>query len=166
METIVVYQSSTGFTKQYAQWIAQDLNCEAIEVKKFSEADAKKYDNVIMGGWIMGNMIMGLDDIRKLNPKNLIIFAVGASKDRENIRAAIKEVNKIEDTPFFYMTGGMHWKELNFLKKGMLSMIKKSIAKKEDKTEQDIEMEQTLGNNVDNTDRKYIGDLVSYVKAL
>ena len=29
MNAIVIYRSKTGFTKRYAQWLAEDLGCEA-----------------------------------------------------------------------------------------------------------------------------------------
>ena len=31
MSTIVVYKSKYGSTKAYAQWIAEELGCEAVE---------------------------------------------------------------------------------------------------------------------------------------
>ena len=37
MSTIVVYQSETGFTKKYAEWIAEALDCEAVPFKKVNE---------------------------------------------------------------------------------------------------------------------------------
>lgn len=33
MKKIVVYQSGTGFTAKYADWIAEELGCEAKEYK-------------------------------------------------------------------------------------------------------------------------------------
>ena len=35
-QILVVYKSVTGFTKQYAEWIAEKLNCSAVELKKVS----------------------------------------------------------------------------------------------------------------------------------
>ena len=37
MKKIVVYQSGTGFTAKYANWIAEELGCEAKEYKKVKE---------------------------------------------------------------------------------------------------------------------------------
>ena len=36
MKSIVVYTSKTGFTKKYAQWIAEDLGCEAKGLNEIS----------------------------------------------------------------------------------------------------------------------------------
>ena len=55
MNRIVVYQSETGFTRQYAEWIGAALGCEARPIKHISAQELKQYEGVIFGGWIMGN---------------------------------------------------------------------------------------------------------------
>ncbi len=164
MKELVVYQSSTGFTKQYADWIAQELHTEAVELKQAGRMDLSQYDRVIFGGWVMGNTIVGLDKVRHLRLKDFIVFAVGLSRDSQENRNVIVSVNKLEDIPFFYMPGGMRFDKLNFFVRFMLKKIKKSIAKKEQKTEQDMYMEQVLGTNFDISDKKYIGDLTGFVR--
>ena len=42
MKRIVVYQSGTGFTAKYADWIAKDLGCEAKEYKHVNIPYIKK----------------------------------------------------------------------------------------------------------------------------
>ncbi|MBE5961916.1 MAG: hypothetical protein E7256_11160 [Lachnospiraceae bacterium] len=165
MKQIVIYQSSTGFTKQYAEWIGTALGCEVVDIKNGNSLNIAEYDCVIYGGWIMGNMIMGLDKIRKRNPKNLIVYAVGSTPNGETLREAIRTQNHLEQIPFYYMEGGFHFDKLNFLVRMMLKKMKKSVAKKADKTEQDIYMEKTLGTSFDHSDRKFIVPLVEYVKA-
>ena len=164
MKEIVVYQSSTGFTKQYAKWIAEELHTEAVEWKKAGKIDLSQYDRVVFGGWVMGNTIVGLDKARQFGIKNLVVFATGLSRDSEENRNAIVSVNKLEHTPFFYMPGGMRFDKLNFFIRFMLKRIKKSIAKKEQKTDQELYMEQVLGTNVDISDQKYIGELTSFIR--
>ena len=34
MKKIVVYQSGTGFTAKYAGWIAEELDCDAVDFKR------------------------------------------------------------------------------------------------------------------------------------
>lgn len=164
MKRIVVYNSSTGFTKQYAEWIAKELGCEAVELKKTSVHKLNDQDMVIFGGWIMGNMIMGLDKIRKNYNGNLVVFATGSSDDSETVRNAIVETSKLGATPFFYFVGGFKWEKLGFFKKMMLNVIKKSIAKKEVKSEQDIVMEKTLGTTFDHSNRESIKPLIQFVQ--
>ena len=142
MKTLVIYQSSTGFTQKYANWIAEELSSEAKELKKVTLNDLQNADRIIFGGWIMGGMIMGLDKIRKMNPKNLVVFAVGASADREENRKNLITQNNLSDIPLYYFEGGLAFERMKFLPRTVLKMMGKSIAKKENKTPQDIEMEK------------------------
>lgn len=163
MERIVVYTSSTGFTKQYAEWIAEDLQCEAAELKNVTEEKISQYDMVIFGGWIMGNAINGLQKLTEMNPKELAVFAVGATPDEIAPKDVIIESNHLEEVPFFYMVGGFRFKELNFAIRAMLKGLRKSAAKKANKTEQEAFMAEALGTTFDNSDKKYIQPLVEFV---
>ena len=165
MKTVVVYQSSTGFTKQYAQWIAEELNCELVDIKKMPKNKVNEYDHIIFGGWIMGNMIMGLNKITNLNPKKLTIFAVGSTPYSEELLATIKNENHIEDKPFYYYVGGFHYDKLKLPVRLMLKMVKKSALKKEQKTAQDEYMIKVLGTSFDHSDKGSIKGLVEIVKA-
>lgn len=112
----------------------------------------------------MGGMISGLDKMRKMNPGNLAVFAVGASSDKEEIREQLKEQNHLEETPFYYLEGGFDFEKMSFFPKMMLKMMRKSIAKKEEKTQQDIEMEQLLSGSFDNSDKRKIEPFIKLLQ--
>ena len=164
MKRLVVYQSSTGFTAKYAAWIAGELSCEAKELKYMKAQEIAAYDSIIFGGWIMGGMIMGLDKIQKMDPKQLVVFAVGASSDSEELRNNLKTQNHLEQTPLFYMEGGIAFEKMSFFPKMMLKTMGKSVAKKEVKTEEDEEMLRKFSASGDNSDIANIQPLVAFVK--
>ena len=166
MKILVLYTSSTGFTQKYAQWIGEALKAEVKEAKKINQTEIERYDCIIYGGWIMGNMIMGLDKIVKMNPKKLYVFAVGSSKEDENVIKTIKEQNKLGDTPTYYFEGGFKFNELGFFKKMVLKMVKKSLEKKENKTPQDLYMQKMLGTSFDHSNPEYIKKLVDDVRGV
>lgn len=146
MKIIVTYNSKTGFTKKYAEWIAEDLGCEVIpasELKNISE-----YDVIVHGGWIMGGMINGLEQLRKLSPKKIVAFGVGFTKT-ENYIETVKETNHIEEMPTFYYVGGMNPKKLNFFMRFIVKMATKSTPIFEDYS-----------------DRNAIKPLVAYVRSM
>ena len=146
MKAIVTYNSKTGFTQKYAEWIAEALNCKALsaaELKNVSE-----YDLVIHGGWIMGGMISGFENIKKLNPHKLVAFGVGFTKD-DNYVATVKETNHTGDIPTCYFQGGMNPSKMGF--------FGKFIVKKKKKNKPTYE---------DLTNREAIQALVDYVKGL
>ena len=113
MKTIVIYNSKTGFTKQYANWIAEALSCPCEPLKSVSAAELQGFDKIIFGGWIMGNMIMGLDKLRGMAVP-AAVFAVGSTPPYEEVIAQINEQNKMGGTPLFYMEGGFRFEELGF----------------------------------------------------
>lgn len=162
MERIVVFKSSTGFTAKYANWIAKELGCEAMELKRVSKAELDKYDQVIYGGWIMANMVVGYNKINEMQLKNVIVFGVGMSVPKDEVIENIAAQNKLQKENFFYFEGGYNPKKVGFLKKMMMNMIKKSIEKKEDKTPEDIHMLETF-KGADNTNVEAIMPLINCV---
>ena len=95
MKRIVVYKSSTGFTAKYANWIAEELGCEAIELNKIKKCDLVKYDEIIYGGWLMANMVCGYNKINEMNLKKVIVFGVGMTVPNDEVVAKLAEQNKI-----------------------------------------------------------------------
>lgn len=157
MKAIVIYESNTGFTRQYAEWIADSIGCPCRAVKETGAQELTGIDTVIFGGWVMGNNIVGLDKIKKLAAP-AIVFAVGASEPEEAITAAILGQNQLGDAAFFYLQGGFRFDKLSFLQRSMLKMVKKTVEKKENPTKQDLDMAQMLGTSFDCADRRPFAD--------
>lgn len=147
MKTLVTYQSKTGFTKKYAEWIAEELKCELKEASKVTQEDISGSDTVIHGGWIMGGMINGLDKVRKLAPRRLIVFGVGFTPQNEMELPKCAEANKLNDTPLFYLEGGMNPAKMGFFGKTIVRMVTKKKPE-----------------FVDNTDRANIAEIVMRAK--
>lgn len=78
---IVIYTSKRGSTKQYAEWIAEDLGCEAIPLSDAYGLDLHDYDCVIYGGWIRGSGIVDFDKFAKMLDEDLmqrlLVYGVG-----------------------------------------------------------------------------------------
>lgn len=161
MSKIVVYNSSTGFTKQYADWIAESLGCEAVSIKNVKLNELKKYDQVIYGGYIMAGLVSGFNKIKALSLSNVVVFGCGISADSENERNKMAEANQIPSERFFYFEGGFNPEKLNFFKRILLKMIKKSLESKENKTEDDLRMLETF-NGVNRLDKESIKEIVDF----
>ena len=50
-DIIVIYNSQTGFTKKYAQWISEALECECVELNEAGKLNFEQYDAIIFGSW-------------------------------------------------------------------------------------------------------------------
>ena len=122
-KAIVIYTSKRGSTKQYAEWIAEDLGCEALPLSeiKTSGRDAfnlYEYDCIIYGGWIRGSVIVNFDKFAKLLDdelmKRLIVFGVGFADETAENYAQVwgysigKLDPKNENRSILYILGGRY----------------------------------------------------------
>ena len=123
MNTIIVYSSTTGFTKQYAEWISEATGFEAVELKSATAEQLQNAERVVFGSSLKAGVLLKLDKIKKMNPKNLVIFAVGLTEKSADYSKSIVDSNKIGDTPFFYMRGGVKFSKLGFFERAILKKI-------------------------------------------
>lgn len=78
MKTIVLFTSNTGFTKQYANWLVNDLSCPWIDLSKTIRVDLDEYDTIVFGSWLMAGKIKKGKQLKSLlkqyQEKNWIVF--------------------------------------------------------------------------------------------
>lgn len=125
MKILVTYQSKTGFTKRYAQWISEELSCECKELSAVNASEIASYELVIHGGWIMGGMVNGLEKVKSYQPQKLIVFGVGFTEEKEVDMDNWKEENKLAATPFFYYQGGLNPKKMGFMGRTIVKLVTK-----------------------------------------
>ncbi len=127
---VVVYRSKTGFTKNYAQWIAEELKCDLLEGGKTTVKDLMKYDTIIYGAGLYASGISGVKIITKnydvLMEKKLIVFAVGASPAREETVQTLRTSNfkgELKDkVHFYYLRGGFDYSRLSSLYRFLMTL--------------------------------------------
>lgn len=166
MKNIVIYKSGTGFTEQYARWIAEARSCEAIALKSAQPQTITQTEVVVFGGWVMAGKISGLDEMRKMSPAKLVVFAVGAMPASLLDTAKMAQDNGLAADELFYFQGGMKWKELGFFTKLMLNAMKKKCAGEQAPTPAQKYMAEHLGTTFDATDKANITPLVEHLKAI
>lgn len=57
MKTAVIYNSKTGFTKRYAEWIAEAAGGECMELSVAKKKDLTPYEAIVFGGWACAGSI-------------------------------------------------------------------------------------------------------------
>lgn len=65
MRRVVIYKSTYGSTAQYAGWIANELGCEAYDVKSVNADMLNDYDTIIYGGGLYAEVIAGFSFLTK-----------------------------------------------------------------------------------------------------
>lgn len=163
MKPIILYESGTGFTAQYAAWIAEELQCESVALKNAKKINFSKYDQVIFGGWMCAGKVMGYDKFKALNVKNSVLFGVGMAPAADSVVEKIIADNNFDTERFFYFEGGYRPEKVNFIMRTMMKMLKKSIEKKPEKTEEDLYIIKTF-NGADNAKKEAIMPLVDFAR--
>ncbi len=173
MNTIVIYKSKYGSTKQYAEWIAEELGCGAVSARDINAAELEKYDNIIFGGGMYSESIDGVSLITKnfdkLSDKKVVIFTVGLTDpghkkyyksvaDR-NLSREIQSRVKI-----FNLPGKMIMEELSFVHRKELGVLKAVLSKKTDLSEDGKLLLELCGKSNDFTDKDAIAPIVAEFK--
>ena len=81
MNAIVVYKTKYGSTKTYAEWIAEELSSEAVDVKDTDIQKLSEYDAIIYGGGLYAEVINGVSiitkNLDKLKNKKIAVYTTG-----------------------------------------------------------------------------------------
>lgn len=163
MNTIIIYTSATGFTKKYAEWIAERTGYEAVTLKDAKKMDLSTYERIVYGGWIHAAIIAGINDVIKLaQNKKLLLFAVGGAPVNDdtikNLHNALPE--NLKDVELIYCPGGFNYENMGFGSKTMMKMFSAMLSSKKDKTPDEEEMARMIKTSYDISDPKYIEELV------
>ena len=62
----VIYCSKTGFTRKYAEWLAEALGCEAVPYHQAAKTNWADCDTVIFASWFHAGRIQKLDWFKRL----------------------------------------------------------------------------------------------------
>ena len=146
MKTLIIYSSTTGLTKQYAQWISEETGFEAVELKSATNEQIQNAQKVVFGSSIKADNILNLGKIKKMNPENLVIFAVGLTEKNDEYTKKLAELNQTGETPLFYMRGGVKFSKLGFFERAILKKI------------------TGLSEDTDYSSKENINELVEFIK--
>ncbi|MBR6523688.1 MAG: flavodoxin [Clostridia bacterium] len=174
MSVIVIYKSKYGSTKAYAEWIAEELGCSAVDVKNIRADELENYDAIIYGGGLYAEMIGGISFITKnfdrISDKKIAVFTTGLTPPdcREYYDTYVPEKNfkpyMLEKIKIFNFPGKMIINELSFPHKAAIKALKKIMSAKENPTEMEKMLIKLCDQSGDFAHKTAINDLVSYIK--
>ena len=155
----IVYKSSTGHTKQYAEMLGKSLKIPVYNLKE-AKSNLKKNDEIIFLGWICATKIQGLSKIKRYNVK--CIGAVGAYPAEKNYIESLKKANNV-NAELFYLRGGLDFNKLTGIKKKVLQFVKNMMEKENNVENQEmIKLFKDGGNYVSNENLK---PMIEYINS-
>lgn len=175
MNAVVIYKTKYGSTKVYADWIANELGCNALDAKDVKIQDLSDYDTIIYGGGLYAEVINGVSFITKnldeLSDKRIVVFSTGITPldcrdyyDKMVIEKNFKP-HMLERIKVYNFLGKMIIDELSIVHRTALKTLKKIMSNKENPTVMEKLLIDLCDSDCDLLDKSQIGDLIKYVKS-
>lgn len=83
MKPLVIYQSKYGSTRQYAEWIAEDLGADVKNLKDVSDTDLSSHEIIVFGSYLHIGKIVDVEYIQRnwplLASKKIVLFTVSGA---------------------------------------------------------------------------------------
>lgn len=175
MKTIVLYQSQTGFTKTYAEWIGKALTCRTAQADQIADEELGQYDAVIYGAGIYAGQIAGLKEVRgrltQAQKRRWVIFATGAIpvgdvKTVEKLKRENLTEQEQGEIPLFYFQGGLDYSRMKPSHRMMMWVMRRMMKKKAKEDEKSRQMLEAISHSFDGTNQESIDPLVKAVRKL
>ena len=120
---VIVYQSNTGFTKQYAEMLAK---AEKLKLYELDEAELSNDTEVFYMGPLMAGHITGIE--KALKQFSVVgVCGVGMSPPGRDILNTLSKANAVPNAPIFYLQGGWAPKKVGWVKRQAVNMVTRSF---------------------------------------
>jgi len=171
---IVIYTSKRGTTKQYAEWIAEELDCACVPMPEADLDSLDQYEVIIYGSWLRGS---GIVDFDKLAPHleglkdRTILFVTGISEYNPENYMQICDINfkgfeNMDKMKLFFCPGRYDPANVKGLDKMLMGIAKRVLrsGKTPDGASAADAMIDAIEHGTDQVDRKYIRPIVGNAK--
>ncbi|WP_418667683.1 flavodoxin domain-containing protein [Allofournierella sp.] len=176
---LVVYASRYGHTRRYAQWIAGQLGCPALEARQLRPQQLAACEVLVYGGGLYAGGLNGAKKVltapHPLEGKELVVFTCGLADPadeatRQHIRAELTKAlpEALGRAHLFFLRGGMDYSRLGPVHRLMMAMMRRMLLKKPEAERggQDRGILETYGKTVDFVDMETARPLVELVREL
>ncbi|WP_066501345.1 flavodoxin domain-containing protein [Abyssisolibacter fermentans] len=173
-KVIVIYKTKYGSSKQYAEWIAEEVNADLYKCSDVSIEDLQKYKTIVYGGSLYACGILGVklltNNFEMLKDKKIIVFSVGAAAPKEKAYNDVKNNNftadMLNNMNFFMLRGGFNYQKLNLVDKFLMNLMKLKIKskKEEEIDEESRELLKSFDNPVSFVNKKALTPVIECIK--
>jgi len=164
MKGLIIYKSTYGSTKQYAEWLSEETGFTACSVKKMAKTDLKNSDVLIIGCPVIAFKHLLASWVKKnwesIKDKTLILYTTSGAlpideKLQNGFKASFSEEMRTK-IHYFPQGGRIIIRELKPFHRMMLKVATKII--KDSKTKGD------MLQDVDNVSRAGINPILEYIR--
>ena len=120
---VIVYQSNTGFTKEYAEMLAK---AEKLKAYEYDTAQLPEGTEVFYMGPLMAGHITGVD--KAIKQFNVVgVCGVGMSPPGQDVLYTLSKANTVPNAPIFYLQGGWAPKKVSWFKRRAVNMVTRNF---------------------------------------
>ena len=177
MKTLIIYTSQTGFTKRYAQWLADRTGGDLLDLKDAQNKSSdyfENYDAICYGGWAMAGNVVKVkwffEKAGNWKDKRLAMFCVGGSpNDNPDVDVFLQNVLTDEQKKYikaFYCQGGFNYEKMKAPSRLAMKMFVSTLKNKKDATEKEKGMAEKMASSYDISDIKFIEPIVAYLEGI
>jgi len=172
MEIIIVYNSKTGFTKRYVDWIAEEIKCEVQSYNDFIKTVKKSDKMIIFCSRIHAGKIEYLDKMKLLlnhhsNGKFIVVATGGTPNAANDVVDKIWENNFTQDElktiPHFYMQAGLNYEKMGMVDWLLMKMAAKIMSRKKKRNDNETGFGLAIQKSHDITSKEYIKPLIEFI---
>jgi menaquinone-dependent protoporphyrinogen IX oxidase len=164
IKVLIAYQSKYGSTKQYAEWIHQEIKGDLINIENGDKPDLARYDIIIIGGSVrIGNIVIApfiKDHWSVMKGKKVILFTTSGTPPQHPKIQSIYEKSLPEEIrneiKYFPLHGRISMENLTLFDKKLIAIGKMM--------EQDETLKKDMGKDFDGVQRENLLPLLEYVK--
>lgn len=170
MTTLIIYKSSTGFTKKYAEWLKEETNGDLLPFVNRNTVNLNNYDTIIFASSLHAGKIKKIEwfkeQVKTLKDKKLCVLVTGAmpalAEDTINdiFSNNLNEEERKYIKPFF-VEAGLNYEKMGMFDKFLIWGLKKHLKKTEGV---ESPMYKTIEKSFDNSSKDKLKDLIDYVK--
>jgi flavodoxin len=174
MKTVVIYKTTSGFTKRYAEWISEELKADIFPHSQMTLDRMLGYDTIIYGGSLHAAGVSGVDLIRKnlrdLSGKKLLVFTTGASPYSKKVEDEVRDRNFTPEEQkrlrFFYLRGGYDHSKLDLKNRLLMDLLRIRLLMKRKRTPEEVGMLAAFKHPLDAARKENLRYLMDYAKSL
>ena len=177
-KSVVIYSSVYGSTKQYAQWLAEALDCGCLEAKDISPASLLEYDTLLFGGGLYAGGLTVAPLVKRCLPlmenRRMAVFTVGIAdpdsrENRDHIRTELQKTFTAEELAafrLFHLRGALDYSRMGLKHRAMMAMLKMVLQKKKpaERSEEDQQLLDTYGGSVSFLNRDSLRPLEAFAR--
>ncbi len=166
---LVLYKSVTGFTREYAEKIAQKTGAACIPLNSATEKTLSDFDTVIFGGRLHAGTLDGFKRAKTLfqqsRASRFLVFATGACPNEavDTIEETWRNnfsPEELAEIPHFYMQSGLRYEKMPLSDRLMMKVFCTFLNRKKNKTESERQMAAMAAGSFDISSEIYIAPLL------